>query len=60
MKTTTKKDLRVYAGRLEANVTALQVALDSYKPEQTNLILQVVTTKTLIEEVRGSIERLEV
>lgn len=57
--TTTTKDLRVFAGRLEANVTTLQVALDAYVPKQDALIDKVSQLKTLMAEIRESVEQLE-
>lgn len=61
MKTTsTTKDLRVFAGRLEANITALQVALDTYVPKQETLMDKVSQLKALMTEIRESVDELEV
>jgi hypothetical protein len=53
------KDLRVFVGRLEANATALEVALASYPHENVMLTLNMATLKTLVAEIRQSIDRLE-
>lgn len=61
MKTTsTLKDLRVFAGRLEANITALEVALSTYTPKQDALTVKVSQLKTLMAEIREDVEKLEV
>jgi hypothetical protein len=58
--TSTLKDLRVFAGRLEANITALEVALNTYTPKQGALIDKVSQLKTLMAEIREDVEKLEV
>ena len=52
------KDLRVHAGRTEANVTALRLAIDSYEPEQPDLKARVMHLQTLMAELRGEVEDL--
>ena len=59
MKVSTKKDLRVFVGRLESNATSLELALTTYTPKNDMLTLNVSHLKTLVAEIRESIERLE-
>lgn len=58
MKPTKLKDLRVHAGRTEANVTALRLAIDSYEPVQSDLKARVAHLQTLMAELRSRVEDL--
>ena len=58
MKTTTLTDLRVLAGRTEANVLALKLGVDSYERKDDDLCQRVATIMRLTRELRESIEAL--
>ena len=58
MKTTTLTDLRVLAGRTEANVLALKLGVDSYEPKDDDLCQRVATIMRLTRELRESVEAL--
>lgn len=58
MKTTSLTDLRVLAGRAEANVLALKLGVDSYETKDADLCQRVATIMRLMRELRESIEAL--
>ena len=53
------KDLRILAGRTEANVTALKISIDHYQPKQEEICQRVVNLQNLMREIREAIENLQ-
>lgn len=55
---TTLKDLRVFAGRAEATITALKLGADSFEPKDDLTCQRINTLATLMREIRERIESL--
>ena len=60
MTQTKLKDLRILAGRTEANITALRLSVEGLDPKHNDLCDRVVRLQSLMAEIRHAIEKLEV
>lgn len=58
MKPTNLTDLRVLAGRAEANVLALKLGVDAYEPRDEVMCQRIQTITRLVREIREAIEDL--
>lgn len=58
MNTTKLKDLRILAGRAEAQVLALKISVDCYEPEDALMRDRAATLLTLMNKLRSQIEAL--
>ena len=58
MKTSTLKDLRVIAGRAEAQLTALKLTIASFDGKTDMMEQRVDTLQHIMQELRRSIEDL--
>jgi len=52
------KDLRILAGRAEAQITALKISIDCYEPKDDLMCQRIATMTHLMRELREQIERL--
>lgn len=59
MKPTTRlKDLRILAGRAEANITALKIGIETFEPKDPVMCERIARIAVLIRELRQQIEDL--